>query len=124
MEFSKIKKDLIKKMKSVGTYDKSFNEIIELTAQILVDLTTAKEKFEKTGCQMVVKHTNKNGSENLIKNPFYLSIEKLRDDSIVYLRELGLTPNGLKKIKNIVVAETQGTSSLLETVLTNFEKNQ
>lgn len=124
MEFSKVKKDLIKKMKSVGTYDKSFNEIIELTAQILVDLEKAKENFAKSGYQIVVTHTNKNGSKNLVKNPFYLSIEKLRDDSIVYLRELGLTPTGLKKIKNVIDTEPQQNNSVLESILSNFEKKE
>nr|DAI26449.1 MAG TPA: terminase small subunit [Caudoviricetes sp.] len=124
MEFSKVKKDLIKKMKSAGTYDKSFNEIIELTAQILVDLEKAKENFAKSGYQMVVTHTNKNGSKNLVKNPFYLSIEKLRDDSIVYLRELGLTPTGLKKIKNVIDTEPQQNNSVLEYILSNFEKKE
>lgn len=112
MEFKKVKRDLIKKMKSVGTYDKSFDEIINLTANILIDLETAKQNFESSGSKMVVMHTNKNGSKNLVKNPFYLSIEKLRDDSILYLRELGLTPTGLKKIKNTIDLEPQEISKL------------
>lgn len=93
-----IKKDLVKKMKLVGTYDKSFNEIIELTSKLLEDYQNTLIEFKKSGSKIIVPFTNKNGSENLSKNPLYLAIEKLRSDVILYLRELGLTPQGLKKI--------------------------
>ena len=47
---------------------------------------------------MVVKYTNKAGATNAVKNPFYLALENLRTDILLYSRELGLTPSGLKKI--------------------------
>lgn len=93
-----MKRKIIKKMKSLGTYDKSFEVIIDNTVEILNDLKNAREAFENSGSQYIVEHTNKNGNTNIVKNPFYLIIEKLRDDAITHLRELGLTPQGLKKL--------------------------
>lgn len=91
-------KDIKRKMRAVGTYNNSFNYTIEVLAKVLVDYQTTIETFEKTGGHIVIKHTNKNGSTNLVKNPLYLALEKLRDDIISYSRELGLTPAGLKRI--------------------------
>lgn len=107
-------------MKKVGTYDPSFEEIINLTAKILYDYEEAVKMFEKTGANIVITHTNKNGSKNLVKNPFYLAIEKLRDDSITYLRELGLTPTGLKKVGQKIEKEE---ISKLDEFLSNFNTN-
>lgn len=91
-------KEIKRKMRAVGTYNISFNYTIEVLAKVLVDYQTTIETFEKTGGHIVIKHTNKNGSTNLVKNPLYLALEKLRDDIITYSRELGLTPAGLKRI--------------------------
>jgi phage terminase small subunit len=91
-------KEIKRKMRAVGTYNISFSYTIEALAKVLVDYQTTIETFEKTGGHIVIKHTNKNGSTNLVKNPLYLALEKLRDDIISYSRELGLTPAGLKRI--------------------------
>lgn len=91
-------KEIKRKMRAVGTYNISFSYTIEVLAKVLVDYQTTVETFEKTGGNIVIKHTNKNGSTNIVKNPLYLALEKLRDDIISYSRELGLTPTGLKRI--------------------------
>lgn len=91
-------KEIKSKMKAVGTYNISFSYTIEVLAKVLVNYQTTVETFEKTGGNVVIKHTNKNGSTNIVKNPLYLAIEKLRDDILSYSRELGLTPAGLKRI--------------------------
>lgn len=92
------RKEIIKKMKNVGTYNTSFEYTISTLATVLVDYEKTNEKFEETGGNIIVKYTNKNGSTNPSKNPLYLAIEKQRDDIITYSRELGLTPAGLKRI--------------------------
>lgn len=92
------KRDIIRMMKKVGTYNKSFEITIETFAKLLFDYKETLEMFEKTGGSVVISHTNKNGATNIIKNPLYQSIEKMRTDIIAYARELGLTPAGLKKL--------------------------
>ena len=94
----KYKKEIVKKMKAVGTYNISFIYTINVLAKVLVDYETTIDQFERTGGHIVIKHTNKNGSTNIVKNPLYLVLEKLRDDIMTYSRELGLTPAGLKRI--------------------------
>lgn len=92
------KRDINRMMKQVGTYNKSFEITINTFAKLLYDYQETLAMFEKTGGNVVISHTNKNGSTNIIKNPLYQSIEKMRADIITYARELGLTPAGLKKL--------------------------
>ncbi len=85
-------------MEAVGTYKPEFDKIINNLAQIFEDMDVARDQFERSGGNFIVKHTNKNGSTNLVKNPYYLVIEGLQNNILQYSRELGLTPAGLKKI--------------------------
>lgn len=92
------KKELREQMKSVGTYKEEFEIIIDATAKLLADYDDAVYKFEKSGSNIIIKHTNKAKETNAAKNPFYLAIETMRTHILKYLNELGLTPAGLKKI--------------------------
>ena len=92
------KRQIVRKMKAIGTYNASFMYTINVLAKVLADYEVTTEQFERTGGHMVIKHTNKSGATNIVKNPLYQAIEKLRDDIITYSRELGLTPAGLKRI--------------------------
>jgi phage terminase small subunit len=92
------KKQIVSKMKNVGTYNVSFSYVIDTLATLMADYEKTLVQFKDTGNNIIVKHTNKNGSTNVVKNPLYLALEKMRDDIILYSRELGLTPAGLKRI--------------------------
>lgn len=113
-------KEIKRKMRAVGTYNISFSYTIEVLAKVLVDYQTTVETFEKTGGNIVIKHTNKNGSTNIVKNPLYLALEKLRDDIITYSRELGLTPAGLKRIND--KGNEPAKKSTLASVLSELDK--
>lgn len=106
-------------MKAVNTYNKSFDHVINVLAKTLMDYETTTEKFEELGGSIVVKHTNKNGSTNIVKNPLYLAIEKLRDDILAYSKELGLTPTGLNRINDEL--SRRGTKSKLATMLSELK---
>lgn len=93
------RKRIIKNMEALGTYKHEFSQTINELATMLEDLDKTREKFEESGGNVVVIHTNKNGSKNLAKNPLYLAIEGLRTQILNYSKELGLTPAGLKKLK-------------------------
>jgi hypothetical protein len=54
-----------------------------------------------------------------VKNPLYLALEKLRDDTIAYSRELGLTPAGLKRINQD--GNKPEKKSKLEQILSDFK---
>ena len=113
-------KEIKRKMRAVGTYNISFSYTIGVLAKVLVDYQTTVETFEKTGGNIVIKHTNKNGSTNIVKNPLYLALEKLRDDIISYSRELGLTPAGLKRIND--KGTEPAKKSTLASVLSELDK--
>lgn len=106
------KKIIIEDMKSVGTYKPQFDKVISNLAVVYADMDNAREQFDKSGGSMVVKHTNKNGSTNLVKNPFYLVIEGLQGNILQYSRELGLTPMGLKKINEKEMSGKKKVSKL------------
>lgn len=114
------KKKIISDMKAVGTYRVEFMKTIENLAKIYVDMDTARDQFTKSGGNIVVKHTNKSGATNWVKNPFFLAIEGLQDKILMYNRELGLTPAGLRKIKGDMVATDEKPKGLAA-VLMNLE---
>ena len=60
MTEKKYKADIVKKMKAVNTYNKSFDHAIKVLAKTLADYDIVLEKFESTGGSIVIKHTNKN----------------------------------------------------------------
>lgn len=91
-----IRKDIIKKMENIGMYNDSYLITIDTLARAIFDYHKAIKLYEDTGGNLVISHTIRNGAVNLVKNPIYLSIEKLRSDIFSFSKELGLTPNTKK----------------------------
>ena len=58
----------------------------------------AADAFEENGGEIVVEHTNKNGSTYWEQNPALRALNDLNRDALAYWRDLGLTPAGLKRI--------------------------
>jgi len=85
-------------MTALGIYKPEFEHAINGLANALCEQDKVSALFEKSGGQIIIKHTNKAGATNAAKNPFYLALETLRQDILAYSRELGLTPAALKKI--------------------------
>ena len=114
MKAATYKKKIIKDMNSIGTYRPEFDKVVDNLAKIYEDMDTAREQFKKSGGNIVVKHTNKNGSTNLVKNPFFLAIEGLQSNILQYSRELGLTPAGYRKIKGDAAMPEEKRKGLAE----------
>lgn len=112
-----MKKEIIECMKEIGTYNQSFDLSIAILDKLLDDYNNARKEREEDGCRMVISYTNKNNQTNTVKNPLYQSMEKLRMDILSYLKELGLTPSGLKKLRQSSFAEDDGKVSKVEEVL-------
>lgn len=120
MSEKKAKSEITRCMKSLGIYKKEYNRAILILAKMLSDLELVEQKFVDTGEEFVVEHTNKNGSTNLEKNPYYQVIENLRKDSIAVMRELGITPQGLKRFNDKLTATEKKSESSLEKVLSMY----
>lgn len=104
-------------MKAIGTYDNAFKLSIGILDKLLSDYYKARDEWEGQGSLLVVEHTNKNGQTNIVKNPLYQSMEKLRMDILTYLRELGLTPSGLKKLKQDSFGDENKVSKVEEMLI-------
>lgn len=92
-------KNKIKKAcEDVGTYRPAFDYVIDTLAGILETRDNAQEKFDEMGGATVVKHTNKGGSTNIVKNPALVIIDDMNQTALPYWRDLGLTPAGLRRI--------------------------
>ena len=99
MEPKKYKTKIRSLCRKAGTYAPEHDLAITKLAEILSDLDDAKDQYEEAGRNPVIHYTNKAGAENIVKNPLLMLIIDLRTQAIAYMRELGLTPSSLRKIK-------------------------
>lgn len=102
-----------------GTYRKFFDSVIETLAGIMETRDNAEEKFIASGGQTIVKHTNKAGATNIVKNPALVVIMDCNAQALAYWRDLGLTPAGYKRLNATVVKEEEKGSleGLLEKMM-------
>lgn len=112
MKAASYRKKIIANMIEVGTYKPEFGKVIDALAQMYEDIDTARDQFKKSGGNLIIKHTNKSGATNLVKNPFFLIIENLQANILQYNRELGLTPRGLKNINEKEMTSKKKKSKL------------
>lgn len=107
--------------RDAGTYRPYFEPIIGELADILERKDTAKAAYLESGGQPIIEHTNIGGASYLEKNPCLKIIEESEKLALPYWRDLGLTPAGLKKIREEAMksdgtAETVSFASLLESL--------
>lgn len=81
-----------------GSYHTSFQITIDTLAGILETRDKAEEKYIAAGSEPIVKHTNKGGATNIVKNPALAVVESCNIQALAYLRDLGLTAKGLKSL--------------------------
>lgn len=109
------KKNIISRMQAVGTYREEFSPIIERTAELYVQLERFLDDFKnKSNGSAVIKHTNKSGATNLVKNPLLAACESVYGQLILHERELGLTPTGLKKLNEAALAQNKTSNALVD----------
>ena len=95
---TKIKKACV----AAGTYKPYFDYVISTLAGILEKRDEAAEILAEEGADLVIEQTNKSGFTNMVKNPAYSIWDEMNKTALVYWRDLGLTPAGLKKINEEV----------------------
>ncbi len=105
-------KKIVKSCEDVGTYQEPFNPVIETLAAILERRDETEAMFKASGSKSLVKHTNKGGATNIEQNPALRLINDLNRDALAYWRDLGLTPAGLKKLKDLEIKSTSDMSGL------------
>lgn len=112
------KEKIVLSCKDAGTYRECFTDAIETLAATLSNRDEAQRLYEKQGSKPVVVYTNKNGQENIVKNPILVTIDDLNKTALTYWRDLGLTPKGLKAIDESAVKakKTTGLQEMLKAI--------
>ena len=85
--------------RGLGTYREEFDPAIWALAKVEEERDSAWEEFEAEGGIRIVTTVNKAGAEYRQQNPSYTVWLNLVAESRSQRRELGLTPAGLKKLR-------------------------
>lgn len=83
----------------LGTYREEFDPAIWALAKVEEERDSAWEEFDAEGGIRIVATVNKAGAEYRQQNPSYTVWLNLVAESRSQRRELGLTPAGLKKLR-------------------------
>lgn len=112
----------------VGTYKPEFDSIIATLADILEQRDAAYDDYIAAGAETVIVHISDRGSESLVKNPRLQVWNDLNTQALSYWRDLGLTPAGLKKIResalNVEVKESALEAALKSIGGTELERSK
>lgn len=85
-------------MKENEIYRKTFDNTIKILSEILAERDAVMEKYDGVP---VIMHTNSHGATNPVKNQHLVMWNELNKTALSYIKELGLTPAGLKKLTSL-----------------------
>lgn len=111
---TKIKKACVE----AGTYQTFFDAVIDTLAGVMEMRDNAQEKFNQSGGNTIVKHTNKGGATNIVKNPALVVLMECNAQALAYWRELGLTSRSYKAMTGSLSVKVE--SETLESALANL----
>lgn len=115
MDRKRWKKKIKNACEAAGTYQPFFDSVIDSLAGIMEMRDNAAEKFDASGGNTIVKHTNKGGATNIVKNPALVVVMDCNAQALAYWRELGLTAKSYKSMTGGV--EKPENSATLESIL-------
>ena len=113
------RKKIRKATETVGTYQESFDEVINTLADLLAERDRVYDKYIEEGAEPLVLVTSDRGQENKRDNPLLTTWRSINRDVLQYWRDLGLTPAGLKKIMDDSMKQPE--ASALDKVLERLE---
>ena len=119
MDSKQWKKKIKKATETVGTYQESFDEVINTLADLLAERDRVYDKYIEEGAEPLVLVTSDRGQENMRDNPLLTTWRSINRDVLQYWRDLGLTPAGLKKIMDDSMKQPE--ASALDKVLERLE---
>lgn len=104
------RKKILAACEEAGTYQPFFDLAIEQLAGIMETRDQAQKQYKAMGKSPVIKHTNKGGATNLVKNPALVVINDCNQQALAYWRDLGLTPAGFKKLNGGAITKDNAGS--------------
>lgn len=114
------KERLVQACKEAKTYKSFFEDTIDSLSLILETRDNVHQQFLDEGGQpVVVKYTDRSNQANMTKNPMLVMENELHSLALTYLRDLGLTPQGLKKLNVDIVKDDNSVS--FEDLLNDIE---
>ena len=115
MKCSAWKKAIQEQIKIDAEYIASFQTTITILAEILEERDRVYDEYIKDGARPVIDFTSDRGSVNPKKNPLLMQWQDLNAQALAYLRDLGITPAGMRKLQGTIPTPKQGGK--LETYL-------
>lgn len=112
--------EIKKQMNLKGVETSGFGNVIQTLAEILEQRDKLYKQYQDEGSEVMVLYVSDRGQENMIINPLLKEWQNMNRDALVYWRELGLTPAGLKKLNEDSMKPAE--QSPLDKVLANLEK--
>lgn len=106
--------------KNVGTYKKSFNQVINTLSEVLEERDRVRKLYLADGAKPLVTTVSDRGAKNQRPNPLLKQWIELNNTALSFWRDLGLTPAGLKKINDDELKEKK--VSTLDSILSGLEK--
>lgn len=110
------RKKITNACKKAGTYREYFDSVIDTLASTLEARDDAQAKYNASGANSVVTHTNAGGNTNIVKNPALVVVDDLNKTALAYWRDLGLTPAGLKRINEDAMKGRPDKQTLSDTL--------
>ena len=104
------KKKIKKACEAANTYQPFFDSVIDTLAGIMELRDNAQEKFDASGGSTIVKHTNRGGSTNIVKNPALVVLMDCNAQALAYWRELGLTSRSYKAMTGSLNVQVESKS--------------
>ena len=107
-------------------YIPSFQTTITILSEMLAERDRVWKMYEESGAQPVVNFTSDRGAINLKQNPLQKQWQELNSTALLYLRDLGLTPAGLRKLQGQLPKErTDAThNNVLNELITKYVPNK
>ena len=112
--------EIKKQMSLKGVDYAGFGNVIQTLVELLEQRDKLYKQYQDEGSEVMVLYVSDRGQENMIINPLLKEWQNMNRDALVYWRELGLTPAGLKKLNEDSMKPAE--QSPLDKVLANLEK--
>ena len=80
-------------------YIPSFQTTIIILSEILEERDRVHDEYERTGANPIIIFESDRGAKNPKPNPLLKQWNELNTTALAYLRDLGITPAGLRKLQ-------------------------